>query len=77
MYPDSEHLNDYKDNPIEYKLNNYGFRTDDDFFDGDTQSYLGVLIRLELTSLKKIYTYKLHQRIGEGKFFNLSCGGTE
>ena len=33
MYPDSEHLNNYKNNPIKYKLNNYGFRTDDDFFD--------------------------------------------
>lgn len=78
MYPDSEHLNDYKDNPIEYKLNNYGFRTDDDFFDGDTGTvYLGCSHTFGTGHhLKNVWSYKLHQRIGEGKFFNLSCGGT-
>lgn len=78
MYPDSEHLNHYKDNPIEYKLNNYGFRTDDDFFDGDTGTvYLGCSHTFGTgLHLKDVWSYKLHQKVGEGKFFNLSCGGT-
>ena len=77
MYPDSEHLNNYKNNPIKYKLNNYGFRTDDDFFDGDIGTvYLGCSHTFGLGHyLENTWSYKLHQKVGEGKFFNLSCGG--
>jgi len=78
MYPDSKHLNSYKKNPIEYKLNNYGFRTDDDFYDRDTGTvYLGCSHTFgNGHHLENIWSYKLHQKIGEGKFFNLSCPGT-
>src|SRR6056300_1612234 len=77
-YSDSEHLNEYKRNPIKYKLNNYGFRTDDDFFHGDEGTvYLGCSNTFGIGHhLENVWSYKLHQKIGEGKFFNLSHGAT-
>ena len=78
MYPDSPHLLEYQKNPIKYKLNNYGFRTDDDFSNGDEGTvYLGCSHTYGIGHhLENVWAYKLHQKIGEGKFFNLSCGAT-
>ena len=33
-YPDDKCLLHYKDNPIEYKTNNYGFRSPEDIVEG-------------------------------------------
>ena len=76
-HPNSK-LNYYETNPIEYKLNNYGFRTDDDFFDGDEGTvYLGCSHTFGIGHhLENVWSYKLHKKVGEGKFFNLSYGGT-
>ena len=78
IYPDSVHLQNYKKNPITYDLNNYGFRTPDDFFHGDEGTvYLGCSQTFGVGHyLENVWSYKLHQKIGEGKFFNLSFGGT-
>lgn len=75
-FPKSEHLNNYKEKPIVYKLNNYGFRTPDDFFNGDEGTvYLGCSHTFGTGHyLENSWSYKLHQKVGKGKFFNLSCG---
>jgi len=77
-YSDSIHFQNYKKNPITYKLNNYGFRTPDDFFHGDEGTvYLGCSNTFGIGHyLENVWSYKLHQKIGEGKFFNLSHGAT-
>ena len=77
-YPDSVHIQNYKKNPIEYNLNNYGFRTPDDFNKGDVGTvYLGCSHTFGIGHhLENIWPYKLHQEVGEGKFFNLSHGAT-
>ena len=77
-YPDSIHLHNYQKNPITYNLNNYGFRTPDDFNIGDVGTvYLGCSHTFGIGHyLENIWSYKLHQHIGEGKFFNLSHGAT-
>jgi len=76
-YPNSK-LEYYEKNPIEYRLNNYGFRTDDDFVDGEVGTvYLGCSHTFGIGHhLENVWAYKLHKKEGEGKFFNLSRGGT-
>lgn len=76
LFSDSTHLKNYKNNPIIYSLNNYGFRTPDDFFDGDSGTvYLGCSHTFGTGHyLENSWAYNLHQKVGEGKFFNLSCG---
>ena len=76
-YSDSDLVKYYKKNPIQYRHNNYGFRTPDDFNDVDTgnvflgDSYtFGIGYRLE-----DIWSYKLSQKLG-GKFWNLGQPGT-
>ena len=75
-FPDSPHLLTYKKYPIEYSVNNYGFRTPDYFFNGDTGTvYLGCSHTFGTGHhLHDIWSTKLHNKFGEGKFFNLSCG---
>ncbi len=78
----SEHLLDdiehYKKNPIEYKLNNYGFRTYDDFEKKQGNVFLGCSYTFGTGHhLENTWSYKLHQKIGgDLKFWNLSCGGS-
>lgn len=75
-FPDSPHLLNYQKNPINYSINNYGFRTPDDFFDGDEGTvYLGCSHTFGTGHhLENTWAYKLHNQIGDGKFINLSCG---
>jgi hypothetical protein len=76
-YPNDESVKYYLNNPITYKLNNFGFRTPDDFninnegnvFIGCSHTF-GVGLPLEHT-----WSYKLNQIIG-GKFWNLGVGGS-
>jgi len=67
----------YALNPIQYKLNNCGFRTPDDFNSeewGDV--YLGCSHTFGIGHhLKDVWSYKLNKVIG-GKFWNLGLGGT-
>ena len=67
----------YQNNPIEYKLNNEGFRTPDDFNSEDEGNvYLGCSHTIGIGHhLENMWSYKLNQIIG-GKFWNLAIGGT-
>jgi len=67
----------YRNNPIEYKLNNMGFRTPDNFNSEDEGNvYLGCSHTFGIGHhLENIWSYKLNNVIG-GKFWNLGIGGT-
>lgn len=67
----------YALNPIEYKLNNAGFRTPDDFNSQDIGNvYLGCSHTFGIGHhLENTWSYKLSKIVG-GKFWNLGLGGT-
>lgn len=67
----------YIQNPIKYKLNNFGFRTTDDFNSIDEGNvFLGCSHTFGIGHhLENTWSYKLNQIIG-GKFWNLGVGGT-
>ena len=73
-YPDSPHLNFYKNNPIYYEYNNYGFRTTDDFnLEENGNVYLGCSHTFGVGhNYLDMWSYKLHKKIGKGKFYNIS-----
>jgi hypothetical protein len=75
--PNDNTLNYYLNNPIIYSLNNYGFRTYDDF---NSKDYGNVFLGCSHTfglghHLENIWSYKLNEFVG-GKFWNLSVGGS-
>jgi len=77
-HPDNEDLLHYKNNPIKYKLNDYGFRTPDNFddTDGEGNVFLGCSHTFGIGHyLKNTWAWRLNQKIG-GKFWNLSVPGT-
>lgn len=76
-YPRNESLNYYIENPIKYELNNYGFRTPDDFNSKDGGNvFLGCSHTFGIgLHLKNTWSYLLNEKIG-GKFWNLSIPGT-
>jgi hypothetical protein len=67
----------YVENPIKYKLNNFGFRTPDDFNSEDEGNvFLGCSHTFGIGHhLENVWSYKVNELIG-GKFWNLSIGGT-
>lgn len=67
----------YKKNPIEYKLNNYGFRTPIDFYQGiEGNLFLGCSHTFGVGHhLKNTWSWRLNQKIG-GNFLNLGVGGS-
>jgi len=67
----------YELNPIEYKLNNAGFRTPDDFNSYDEGDvYLGCSHTFGIGHhLENVWSYKLSKILGR-KFWNLGIGGT-
>ena len=72
-YPKSPHLLKYLENPISYKLNNFGMRTNDDF---NLSSYGNVFLGCSHTfgvghHLKDVWSYKVSKEIGD-KFYNIS-----
>ena len=75
-YPDNKSLKYYLENPIEYKFNNCGFRTPDDFNEEDEGNvFLGDSNTMGVGHhLKNIWAYKINKDIG-GKFWNLGQGG--
>lgn len=76
-YPDNKTLRHYLENPIEYSLNNYGFRSPDDFnLDGEGNVFLGCSHTFGIGHyLENTWSYMLNQKIG-GKFFNMAIPGT-
>jgi hypothetical protein len=72
-----ENLQYYLENPIEYKLNNFGFRTPDDFnFNDEGNLFIGCSHTIGIgLHLEHVWSYKLNQIIG-GKFWNLGLAGT-
>ena len=72
-----KNLQYYLKTPIEYKLNNYGFRTPDDFNSIDEGNlFIGCSHTIGIgLHLDHVWSYKLNQIIG-GKFWNLSMAGT-
>jgi hypothetical protein len=72
----NESLEYYKKNPIEYRHNNFGFRTPDDFNSIDEGNvFLGCSHTMGVGHhLENTWSYKLNKHIG-GKFWNLSQGG--
>jgi len=76
-YPKDPNLLYYIENPIEYKLNNYGFRTPDDFNSIDEGNiFLGCSHTFGIGHhLENTWSYKLNKIVG-GKFWNLGISGT-
>ena len=67
----------YLENPITYKLNNYGFRTPVNFTDGiEGNVFLGCSHTIGIGHyLESTWSWKLNEYIG-GNFLNLSVAGT-
>jgi len=76
-YPNNESLKYYKENPIKYSYNNYGFRTPDDFNDTDEGNvFLGCSNTMGIGHLlENTWAYKVNKEVG-GKFWNLSQAGS-
>ena len=76
-YSDNKSLKYYKENPIEYSFNNYGFRTPDDFNDiNEGNVFLGCSDTMGVGHLlENTWPYKVNKEVG-GKFWNLSQGGS-
>ncbi|MDC6464796.1 hypothetical protein PQZ39_00030 [bacterium] len=67
----------YQKNPIEYRLNNYGFRSDDDFFEGDEGNiFLGCSHTFGTGHyIENVWSYLVNKAVG-GKFLNLGVAGS-
>ena len=77
-YPDNKELLYYRDNPIKYALNDYGFRTPDNFDNAEEEGnvFLGCSHTFGIGHyLENTWSWRLNQKIG-GKFWNLSAPGT-
>lgn len=77
-YPENLSLLYYKENPIKYKMNNYGYRTPYDFKKGDSVNvYLGCSHTVGVGHhLENTWVYKLHNKLNkEFECVNLSQGG--
>ena len=77
-YPDNKELLHYRDNPIKYALNDYGFRTPDNFNNAEEEGnvFLGCSHTFGIGHyLENTWSWRLNQKIG-GKFWNLSAPGT-
>lgn len=76
-FPNDENLIYYRNNPIQYKLNNYGFRTDIDFNKGtEGNVFLGCSHTFGSGHhIENVWSYKVNEKIG-GNFLNLGAPGT-
>ena len=74
--PNNKTLLYYLDNPIEYRVNDVGFRTDSSFnTDKAGNVFLGCSHTLGIGNhLEDVWSYKLNKVIG-GEFFNLGAPG--
>ena len=75
--PTNPSLLHYLENPISYKLNNYGFRTPIDFVDGvEGNLFLGCSHTFGIGHyLENTWSWKLNEYVG-GNFLNASVGGS-
>jgi hypothetical protein len=76
-FPKDKTLKFYIENPIEYRFNNFGFRSDDDF---NTEELGNVFLGCSHTMgighhIENTWSHIVNQEVG-GKFWNLSMGGT-
>ena len=74
--PTNPSLLHYLENPISYKLNNYGFRTPIDFVDGvEGNLFLGCSHTFGIGHyLENTWSWKLNEYVG-GNFLNAAVGG--
>jgi len=75
--PSNESLLHYRDNPIEYTFNNYGFRTNVDFHQGiEGNIFLGCSHTFGTGHyLDNVWSYRVNKKI-KGNYLNLSIPGT-
>jgi hypothetical protein len=77
-FPNDSDLLWYKDNPIKYEMNNYGYRTPYNFKRGDEVTiYLGCSHTMGVGQpFEDTWVYRLHQQLNDGtELVNLSQGG--
>ena len=77
-HPLNSHLEFYKNNPIKYSFNNYGYRTPYNFNKGDKVNiYLGCSYTVGVgLNLEDTWSYDLHKSLkSDAKYVNLSQGG--
>ena len=74
---DSNTINYYLKNPIKYKINNHGYRTNYEFKKGDhVNVFLGCSHTFGIGHhLENTWSYKVNEYVG-GNFVNLSLGGS-
>jgi len=74
----NNYLSSYKTNPIHYNINNFGFRTDDDFHYTDTSNiFLGCSHTYGTGHhLKNTWGYLVNEKLNNGKFYNLGHAGS-
>ena len=74
--PNDKHLLWYKDNPIKYQINNDGFRLPYELTKEEGNVYLGCSFTFGVgLHYDKTWAHLLHEKIGEGKYWNLGAGG--
>ena len=75
--PNNPNLIYYKENPIDYRLNNYGFRTNIDFYEGiEGNVFLGCSHTMGIgLHLERSWAYMMNEYVG-GNFLNLGVGGS-
>lgn len=73
---DKKTIQYYLDNPIEYRLNNFGFRTDYNFkYNDEVNIFLGCSHTMGIGHhLENTWSYIVNKEIG-GNFVNLAVGG--
>ena len=74
--PNDKSLLWYKDNPIKYKINKDGFRLPYELTKEEGNVYLGCSFTFGVgLHYDKTWAHLLHEKIGEGKYWNLGAGG--
>ena len=73
LFPDNSSIIHYRDNPIEYRINEYGYRTDDNFTQSDATIYLGCSQTTGVgLHLEDSWPYKVHKEFSDTILANLS-----
>jgi hypothetical protein len=76
--PDNkEYVEYWEKNPFNYRFNNFGFRTDDDFYEGqEVNMFLGCSHTSGIGwPIEMTWSHMVHTKIGGGAFANLGLGG--
>jgi hypothetical protein len=72
-----EYVEYWENNPFNYRFNNFGFRTDDDFYEGqEVNMFLGCSHTSGIGwPIEMTWSHMVHSEIGGGAFANLGVGG--